>query len=187
MSDTAEIARLLREAEVPERKIPDLGEQIFRWRGKPQDLVARVHLESDQITIGVDVSTVVELPDCILQLMVPVGFRRRGIQKRLILTEEPSALHDPRVDAALLKAIVRARVWFDDLANSRVASLEEVGRRERISDRYVGSLMSLAFLAPDIVAGVVDGTQPMTLTTQELVMRTNLPIAWDHQRTLIDP
>src|SRR5690606_11989068 len=106
--------------------------------------------------------------------------------RRLILTEEPSALHDPRVDAALLKAIVRARTWFDDLANGQVASLEEIGRREGISDRYVGSLMSLAFLAPDIVVQVVDGTQPMTLTAQELIIRTELPIAWNHQRASIE-
>ena len=50
-----------------------------------------------------------------------------------------------------------------------------------------GSLrtLPLAFLAPDIVASILDGTQPIELTTENLTKRTDLPMAWAGQRILL--
>ncbi len=41
----------------------------------------------------------------------------------------------------------------------------------------------MAFLAPDVVARILSGTQPVTLTTEELTKRIDLPLAWTEQRT----
>ncbi len=48
-----------------------------------------------------------------------------------------------------------------------------------------GQLLPLAFLAPDIVRSIVDGTQPAELCAAELIKKTELPIGWSEQKTLL--
>ncbi|MDX2035054.1 MAG: recombinase family protein [Isosphaeraceae bacterium] len=186
LTDPGEMARLLREAEVPERKLLDLAQRLRLWRGHPKDCVARIDLGAEQISIQIDASEVVDAPGCMIRLEVPTRLQRRGVEARIVLTQEGSVLDDRRVDPALIKAIVRTRTWFDDLVNGRVASLEEIGRREGISDRYVGSLMSLGFLAPALITRTLDGTQPLGMTMQNLVTRVELPIEWRGQLELLE-
>ena len=61
---------------------------------------------------------------------------------------------DARIDPALIKAILRGRQWFENLASGRAGSLTEIAEAEGVSTRYVGRLIPLAFLAPDIVARI---------------------------------
>jgi len=66
--------------------------------------------------------------------------------------------------------------------SSRRSLARENGSR---SDRYVGALMPLAFLAPEIVAQILSGTQPIELTAASLMRRAEVPLAWTDQRTLL--
>ena len=74
---------------------------------------------------------------------------------------------------------------FEALANGRARSLVEISKAEGVSDRYVGHLIPLAFLAPDIVAEILSGTQPVDLTTETLTKRINLPPDWAGQMALL--
>ena len=58
--------------------------------------------------------------------------------------------------------------------------------REGLTVRYVGRLIRLAFLAPDIVESVVEGRQPTTLTAEALTRRIELPLSWSAQRTALN-
>jgi site-specific DNA recombinase len=58
-------------------------------------------------------------------------------------------------------------------------------RSLRVSDRYVSSLLPLAFLAPDIVDAIAAGQQPPELTAHRLIRTVHLPIAWAAQRQLL--
>jgi site-specific DNA recombinase len=87
-------------------------------------------------------------------------------------------------DAALIKAVVRAREWFEDLLSGRAQSHDEIAKREGVTRRYVGHLLPLAFLAPDIVAAIVGGAQPIGFTAETLTKRTDLPLGWAEQRSL---
>ncbi len=68
------------------------------------------------------------------------------------------------VDLSLLKAVARAHRWFDEISTGKARSLAAIAAREGLSVRYVGRLIRLAFLAPDIVESIVEGRQPTTLT-----------------------
>ena len=54
-----------------------------------------------------------------------------------------------------------------------------------VGRRYVANLIPLAFLAPEIVASILSGTQPVELTTQELTKRVDRPLDWAEQRALL--
>jgi hypothetical protein len=104
---------------------------------------------------------------------------------RLVLVDGQERSSAARVDPGLVKAIVRGRQWFEELASGRVRSLVEIAKAEGVTDRYVGHLVPLAFLAPDIVAAILSGTQPMDLTTETLTKRCDVPLAWSEQRALL--
>ena len=84
-----------------------------------------------------------------------------------------------------MRAIVRGRKWFEDLESRRAQSLVENAQAEDVTDRYVGPMIPLAFLAPDIVEGILCGTQPADLTTETLTKRIRRPLTWAEQRALL--
>ncbi|MEQ8193212.1 MAG: hypothetical protein RIB59_01860 [Rhodospirillales bacterium] len=121
----------------------------------------------------------------IIQRVVPARIRRRGVEMRLILEEAGNNTGAFKPDPTLIKAITRARKWFDALVSGHARSHGEIAKAEGISCRYVGHLLPLAFLAPDIVEAIFAGTQPADLTAQTLIKRTNLPLKWAEQRDLL--
>ena len=48
---------------------------------------------------------------------------------------------------------------------------------------YFRVLVRISFLAPDIVAAILDGRQSASLSRQKLARMTDLPLEWDAQRT----
>ena len=87
-----------------------------------------------------------------------------------------------KTDPILLKEVARAHRCFDALVTGRASSIPAVAAREGIHDRYVSSLLPLAFLAPEIVEAIVRGTQPKDLTAKKLIRRTRLPLEWRAQK-----
>jgi site-specific DNA recombinase len=66
--------------------------------------------------------------------------------------------------------------------NGRSSSYEEIAEREGVTKRYVGHLIPLAFLAPEIVQNILVGNHPIDLTAETLTKRTGLPLIWTEQR-----
>jgi hypothetical protein len=54
-------------------------------------------------------------------------------------------------DPSLMKAIARGHVWFEQLASGGAATVTEIAQREKVTDRYVSSLLKLAFLSPELI------------------------------------
>jgi DNA invertase Pin-like site-specific DNA recombinase len=113
----------------------------------------------------------------------PITFRRRGVETKLVLAPSFETQKPARVDAALVKAVARARLWFEQLAAGE--TLEAIADRESVSARYVSRLLPLAFLAPDIVETILEGRHPADLSTARLTNRLDLPPDWASQRELI--
>ena len=67
-----------------------------------------------------------------LSRFVPLKMKRRGVETPIIIA---AGNKPPRkVDSALLKAVARARVWFDELASGRVRSLAEIARTKVLAN-----------------------------------------------------
>jgi hypothetical protein len=92
--------------------------------------------------------------------------------------------HGSRCDPALIKAIVRGRAWFEELATGRARSLQELAKRDGISRRYIRRLVNLAFLSPQLVQAILQGRQPVELTATRLT-ELDLPLDWTEQRRLL--
>ena len=181
----AGLARLARESQIPETQISRLLEGVRGWQGKSLDIVKRVDLGAKEMGLHLDLSRFLDAEREVIRYVIPTCMRRRGVEMRLVLQSGETGASDARVDPALVKAIVRARQWFEQVASGKAQSFAEIARVEGISRRYVANLIPLAFLAPDIVASILSGTQPVELTSEVLTKRVDLPLDWAEQRALL--
>ena len=156
-----------------------------------RDLVEKVIVDDDVLTIRVHARAVwggaVPSPtssDASVELKAAVAFRQRGVETKLVLPERAEPCHSPKCDPALIKAIARGRLWFDELATGRARSLHELATREGITRRYIRRLVNLAFLSPPLVEAILQGRHPVALTATRLT-DLDLPLDWSEQRALL--
>jgi hypothetical protein len=79
----------------------------------------------------------------------------------------------------MVKAIARAFRWRE-MENGTYATIAEVAAAEKINESYVGRVLRLTMLAPDIVEAILDGRQPAEMTLAGLMRR--FAVGWREQR-----
>jgi hypothetical protein len=85
-----------------------------------------------------------------------------------------------RADPALVKALARAFRYQRLLDVGRYASISEMAAAERVDRGYLGRVLQLTLLAPDIVEAILDGRQLERLGLPQLL--EPFPIGWDDQQ-----
>jgi hypothetical protein len=115
---------------------------------------------------------------------IPATFRQRAGRKQ-ILTPPGSVPWSPapRVDAALLKAIVRAHRWRKMLESGEYTSAAELAKAERVNDSYLSRILRLTLLDPEIIEAITIGQQPPTLQVDDLMK--SLPTEWSRQKSIL--
>ncbi len=79
-------------------------------------------------------------------------------------------------------ARVKGHQWFDELMSGSSKTVKQIAQREGVTDRYVSRMLPLAFLSPEIVTSIVNGTQPIDLSAISLTQRTEFDADWMMQR-----
>jgi ParB-like chromosome segregation protein Spo0J len=102
---------------------------------------------------------------------------------RYVIPGENGNGRDAQVDKPLLQAVARGRYWYDQLLSGEAKSREEIAKAYGISGQHVAQLLPLAWLAPDIVEAILEGSQPKALTVKCLL--TKLPMDWAEQRRVL--
>ena len=119
----------------------------------------------------------------ILSVTVPLNFRKRGGRKLIIAPENAKTIWEPpptRADATLVKALARAHRWKGILDSGKFSSIKELADAEQLADRYIGNLLRLTLLAPDIIESILDGRLPRGIGLAEFMKPW--PALWAEQR-----
>jgi hypothetical protein len=117
-----------------------------------------------------------------ITVRVPITIRRRGGRK-LVVAPDGSPAWAPqraRVDSMLIKALARAHRWKRMLDDGRYGSVSELAAAEKLDRGYLGRILMLKLLAPDIVEAIMDGRQPAEFGVH--VLREGFPLEWGQQR-----
>ena len=117
-----------------------------------------------------------------IPLDIPVRFRRRGIEMKLVMTDERVSTTNP--DARLIATLARAHLWLEELRTGVASSVGDLVTRHGVDQGDVSRCLPLAFLAPDIVEAILQGRQPVELTVLRL-KRIGLPLSSVEQRRLL--
>ncbi|GIX10691.1 hypothetical protein [Elioraea sp.] len=105
-------------------------------------------------------------------VMVPMSIRRRGGRKQIIgpdgapirTGDDVPGAAETRGDPALVKALARAFRWRRMLEEGRYASIRELAAAEGVDRAYVGRVLNLTLLAPEVVVAILEGREPEGLT-----------------------
>lgn len=80
----------------------------------------------------------------------------------------------------MVKALARAFRWRKLLETGTFATVEEIADAEKINASYVGRILRLTLLAPELVEVILNGRQPAEVTLA-VIMRP-FAVAWREQQ-----
>jgi hypothetical protein len=119
-----------------------------------------------------------------LTVCIPLTFRQRGGRKLVIVPQgNDRSAPRPRIDNILVKAIARAFRWRKLLETGTHTTVAEIAAAENINASYVGRVLRLTLLSPEIVEAILDGRQPADLQLEDLLRP--FPVGWREQRAEI--
>ncbi|MGR3660889.1 MAG: recombinase family protein [Paracoccaceae bacterium] len=102
--------------------------------------------------------------------------RKRGVETKLIIADEAGTR-----DETLFRNIALAHRYFAMIRSGK--TYHEIAEAEGASKRRIQHLVELAFLAPDVIRDVWEGSQSVGLTSEWLV-RHSFPPIWQEQREM---
>jgi hypothetical protein len=116
-----------------------------------------------------------------LTVRVPLTFRKRGGRKLVIVPPGVDQWAPPRsrIDNTMIKALARAFRWRKPLETGTHTTVAEIAAVEKINASYVGRVLRLTLLSPEIVEAILDGRQPADLQLEDLLRP--LPVGWREQ------
>lgn len=106
--------------------------------------------------------------------------RRTGL--RLVLGETETHPVPNETIAGLLKT---AFLWRDRWFNNQDTALKDIAKEANLPSGDVNSRIRLAYLAPDIVKAILDGSAPKSINAEYLRRLSELPPSWIAQRKLL--
>jgi hypothetical protein len=120
-----------------------------------------------------------------ITVRVPLAIRRRAGRKTIVTPagEQSVQAVTTRADPALVKALARAFRYQRLLDEGQYASISEMAAAEKIERGYLGSLLRLTLLAPDVVEAILNGHAPSDLGLPRLL--EPLPLSWVNQRLML--
>ncbi len=118
----------------------------------------------------------------VVRLSLPAQLKRTGKEMKFVVDGDGA---ERSADPGLVRLIVRAHRLARHLAENPGLSLEDVASQQNMGGPYAARLIRLNYLAPDIVAAVLDGKQHADLTATKLMADTRLPLDWRAQRAAL--
>ncbi len=121
-----------------------------------------------------------------VSIFVPMTIKRRGGSATVILPknailEATSEATKPNYDYKLINAFAKAYKWQQSMKKSDRATINTIAEKENITSTYVGRILRLNLVAPDVVKAIVEGKQPRGLKLQDF-MNNGVPELWHEQR-----
>ena len=113
---------------------------------------------------------------------IPVRFHRRN-GRQMVLTHGGSngqPAPERESNGSLVSALAKAYRWQEQLESGEFASLEDLAAANGIDRTYVGRILRLTSLAPEIVERILNGNEPHEISLRQL--QKGIPSRWDEQR-----
>jgi site-specific DNA recombinase len=101
--------------------------------------------------------------------------------KPKVMARLQTAASEAPIDQKILKSIVRAYAWLDDLSSGHYASIEKLAAAVDLHPKVIRQELRLAFLAPSLMRLVLDG---MAFAKLNRIPKL-LPLSWGEQHQLI--
>jgi hypothetical protein len=113
-----------------------------------------------------------------MRVFIPLTIRKRNGRPKIVPPAD--MVPDPiGVDPHVLKAIAKAWSWRRKLESGAAATIRDIAEAEGISDRYVGRMLRLAYVAPAVLDKLLVSRVPPTVSIKDMAAAAELP--WTEQ------
>jgi len=150
-----------------------------------RDVVTKVVLEHDRLVCHIipaalhkllgSVPTDVAAP-YILHIPIRVKRVMGGATMMLNANGDPSRA----ANSSLTTAVAKGYIWNQLLVTGKVKNMKALVTIAEVDDSYIRKLLSLAWLAPDVVEAVMEGREPEHIKLMDLLKVA--PLSWEKQR-----
>jgi hypothetical protein len=118
-----------------------------------------------------------------VDVTVPMEFKVRGGRREIILPPDAEAEPKAQPNGPLVLALARAHRWQRMVESGEAESLRELALQVGVDRSYIGRLLRLSSLAPQIIQMALIGREPNGLSLNRL--SASLPVAWAEQSRLL--
>ena len=113
---------------------------------------------------------------------IPVRFHRRN-GRQMVLTrggDNGQVTPERETNGSLVSALAKAYRWQEQLESGEYAGLEDLAAANGVDRTYVGRILRLTSLAPEIVERILHGDEPGGISLAKF--RRSLPVLWAKQK-----
>lgn len=118
-----------------------------------------------------------------LRVVIPLSIRRHNGRPKILPPENASEVGSRAQNPHMLKALGRAWAWRRKLESGEMATVSDIAKTARMTDRFVSRTMRLAYLSPEVLDRMLVGREPPAVTWTDLVKAASSP--WNVQQQLI--
>ncbi|MEP6756775.1 MAG: hypothetical protein ABJA67_14820, partial [Chthonomonadales bacterium] len=175
--------------------IAQAATMVQKWRERPaadrnqflKNIVERVVIHPDHVEIRLHVPALVNqilgggdltfgFPQ-IASIECPFRHVRQGHAVRIVVAGTSITTDASR--QAILKAIARARRWYEQITTGEASSIAQLAEMHRVSPRFIHMHMKLVQLGPQSIESMITRRQSLPLSLNDLL--TAIPMHWKEQ------
>jgi len=94
-------------------------------------------------------------PSGTIRVVIPLAIRKRNGRPKILPPADMEVAEPANQGPHVLRAVARAWGWRRKLETGAMTTLQDIAAAEKISDRFVGRMMRLAYLSPNVLERLV--------------------------------
>ena len=118
-----------------------------------------------------------------IRVVIPLTIRKRNGRPKILPPDDVDSRNGRTQDPHVLRAIARAWSWRRQLETGAVSTIQDIAAAEKVSDRFVGRMIRLAYLSPSVLETLVITRKPPAISINDLMAVAELP--WAEQMEVV--
>jgi len=110
-----------------------------------------------------------------IRVVIPLTIRRRNGRPKILPPDDVDSRNGRTQDPHVLRAIARAWSWRRQLETGAASTIQDIAAAEKVSDRFVGRMIRLAYLSPSVLESLVITRKPPAISINDLMAVAELP------------
>lgn len=158
-------------------------------------LIVRIDVQADRVDIQVRTDALANLSHDddkvrpvadgpVQTLSVPARLKRAGMETRLIVDGPHAEGKTRKPDRSLVRLMLTGQRYHEMVLKADGRSIQQLCDEEGVTRSYFTRALRLAYLSPEIVKSILDGTQPLGMKASTLKAASRLPLDWAEQKAL---
>jgi len=118
-----------------------------------------------------------------IRVVIPLTIRKRNGRPKILPPDDVTVRDGRSQDPHVLRAIARAWSWRRQLETGAASTIQDIAAAEKVSDRFVGRMIRLAYLSPSVLESLVITRKPPAISINDLMAVAELP--WAEQMEVV--